>query len=232
MLSVLEAIHGRQSVRAFLKDRSVDQETVLRILDAGARAPNGSNIQPWRVHVLTGAARDAFCAELEQAFLAGETDERDYAYYMNAWREPYLQRRRETGWGLYAQVGIRKGDYEATMRQQAANYRFFDAPVGLMITMDRDMGQGAWLDMGAFIQTVLLAARGEGLEACAQAIFCNYPNKIRALLDLPPSDLIVTGLAIGHPDRAAAINRYRTPRRPAHAFATFHSELPQRIAAE
>ena len=232
MLSVLEAIEGRQSVRAFLPDRPVDRSTVARILAAGARAPNGSNIQPWRVAVLFGDALAAFSSDIKSAYLADFSDIRDYQYYMSEWREPYLARRRQTGWGLYSHLGIEKGDRMATRMQQARNYEFFGAPVGLIITMDRDMGQGAWLDLGAFIQTLLLAARGEGLEACPIAAFCNYPNRIRTLLDLDPSSVVVTGMAIGYPDKQAGINSYRTPRLPPERFAVFLDSLPLAQAAE
>lgn len=226
MTSILEAIHGRQSIRAFLRDKPVSNEKLTRILEAGARAPNGSNIQPWRVHALTGAALATFTDALAARSLGGDIGPRDYAYYMDAWRDPYLGRRRATGWGLYGHLGIAKGDKPAMAEQQSRNYRFFDAPVGLIISMDRDMGQGAWLDIGAFIQTILLAARGEGLEACPIAAFCNYPNEIRDLLQLETNPLIMTGLAIGYPDPTQIVNTYRTPRQPVSAFTTFLDTLP------
>ncbi|MEO1265630.1 MAG: nitroreductase, partial [Pseudomonadota bacterium] len=183
----------------------------------------------------TDSARDKFCEEITKAYLSGATEEREFAYYMDTWREPYLTRRRQTGWGLYSTVGIQKGDREGTQRQQARNYQFFDAPVGLMITMDTDMGQGAWLDLGAFIQTLLLAARGEGLEACPQAAFCNYPHRIREMLGISPNETLVTGMAIGHPLAEAKVNTYRTPRRPVAEYTTFISDLEQHrvvVAAE
>ena len=232
MLNVIDAIHGRQSIRAFERDRPVTRAQIERILESGARAPNGSNIQPWHVHVLMGEARDTFAEEITAAFEAEATDERDYAYYMSKWRDPYLTRRRQTGWGLYQTVGIQNGDRRGTKAQQGRNYCFFDAPVGLMVTMDADMGQGAWLDMGAFIQTILLAARGEGLEACPQAAFCNYPNRIRALLGLPDTELLVTGIAIGYPTPDAVVNTFRTPRNPVSEFATFRDTLAPQAAIE
>lgn len=232
MLSVRAAIHGRRSVRAFDPQRDVPIETVRRILQSASRAPNGSNIQPWSVHVLKGPARDAFCQDIRSAFLAGVADERDYAYYMATWREPYLSRRRATGWGLYTQIGVGKGDRDGTRAHQARNYDFFDAPVGLILTTPRDMGTGAWLDLGAFIQTLLLAARGEGLETCAIASFCNYPNRIRGLLGLPHDEVIVTGIAIGHANEAAAINGFQPERLPVDEFAVFHERLPMQEAAE
>ncbi|MEM9029571.1 MAG: nitroreductase [Pseudomonadota bacterium] len=226
MLTVCDAIHGRRSIRAFDPQQPVSIATVNEILALGARAPNGSNIQPWAVSVLIGDALTAFRQELERVTRAGEPDVRDYSYYMSDWREPYLGRRRATGWGLYGLLGISKGDRDGSLEQMVRNYRFFDAPVGLIVSMERDMGRGAWLDMGCFIQTVLLAARGHGMEACPLASFCNYPNRIRHLLGLPYSSVIVTGIAIGFPLEGAAVNTYQTPREPVSTFATVYDRLP------
>lgn len=224
MLSVADAISGRQSIRAFDPDQAVSMTTVREVLELAARAPNGSNIQPWKVAVLTGDALAQFSGALETATRHEAPDTRDYAYYMSDWREPYLSRRRATGWGLYSLLGIAKGDRQGSLEQMVRNYRFFDAPVGLIVWMDDDMGQGAWLDMGCFIQTLLLAARGKGLEACPLASFCNHPNRIRTLLDLPPSALIVTGIALGFPLAGAQVNGYRTPREPVATFTTHLDE--------
>ncbi|MEL6290672.1 MAG: nitroreductase [Pseudomonadota bacterium] len=232
MLSVGEAIMGRQSIRAFDSSKIVDFETIDLVLAQGSRAPNGSNIQPWHVHVLTGAGLRDFSGEIERAHQHDATEVRDYAYYMEAWRDPYLGRRRSTGWGLYGRLGIQKSDKAAMKAQQGRNYRFFDAPVGLIVTMDRDMGQGAWLDMGAFVQTILLAARGAGLEACPIAAFCNFPGRIRSLLNLPHDALIVTGIALGYPCTDAVVNQFRTPRRSVPEFTTYHDTLPMQVAAE
>ena len=226
MLSVADAIAGRQNIRAFDPERAVSQDAVERILQLAARAPNGSNIQPWKVDVLTGSALADFSAAIGDACRSGVSEPRDYAYYMSDWRQPYLDRRRATGWGLYGLLGIKKGDRAGSTEQMVRNYSFFDAPVGMILWMDRDMGEGAWIDMGCFVQTMLLAARGEGLEACPLASFANYPARIRDLLGLPETALVLTGIAIGYPKAGAAVNTYRTPREPISRFTKFHRTLP------
>ncbi|MCB1511308.1 MAG: nitroreductase, partial [Hyphomicrobiaceae bacterium] len=182
MMTVEEAIVGRQSIRAFDPNRPVPQATIEKILEIAGRAPSGSNIQPWKVWVATDAARDAIVKACLDRHMTGSEGKREYNYYPVTWREPYIGRRRETGWGLYSLLGIGKSDKDAMKIQHGRNYEFFDAPVGLFFTIDRDMELGSWLDCGMFIQSVMLAARGEGLETCPQAAFCNFHDTVTALL--------------------------------------------------
>jgi nitroreductase len=218
--AVLDAIASRRSVRAFLPD-PVDRRTVESILETAAWAPSGSNIQPWKVQVLHGRKRDELARVLTAAHdEGGETPE--YLYYPKVWREPYLGRRRATGWQLYEAQGIRKGDREAAHRYRATNYDFFGAPVGLIVTMDREMETGSWIDVGAFVQSILVAARAFDLDSCPQAAFANYGDKVRATLGIPADQIVVCGIAIGRADRAHAANRVRAAREPLSGFATFH----------
>lgn len=223
--AVLAAITGRRSIRAFLPT-PVARDTVEQILQAAARAPSGTNIQPWQVVVLTGEALAGFGAHLSAMSLAGAPSEQDYAYYPERWREPYLARRRKVGWDLYGALGIRKGDREATARQHARNYAFFDAPVGMIFTMDRDMEIGSWLDMGMFLQNVMIAARAWGLETCPQAAFANYAKTVARLLDIPADRQVIVGMALGHPDPAAPEYRFQTDREPVSSFTRFVTTLP------
>ena len=177
---VLDAIASRRSVRAFLPT-PVPRETVERILAAAARAPSGTNMQPWRVRVLTGAAKD----RLSQAVLRAAHDEPDrhaseYAYYPAQFPEPYLSRRRKVGWDLYGLLGIKKGETDKMRAQHARNYVFFDAPVGMIFTIDRVLERGSWLDHGMFLENIMVAARGFGLHSCPQAAFAPFHRVIRA----------------------------------------------------
>ena len=221
MTSIAEAIEGRQSIRAFLPDKPVERETIERILRIAGRAPSGSNIQPWKVRVLTGAARDGLVAALMARHEAGDDGKREYNYYPVSWREPYIGRRRQTGWGLYGLLGIGKGDHAKTRAQHGRNFCFFDAPVGLIFTIDRDMELGSWLDTGMFIQSVMIAARGEGLETCPQAAFCNYADTIQARLAIAETEMVVCGMALGYADPSAVVNSYRTERIALDEFVTF-----------
>jgi nitroreductase len=221
MISVEEAIVGRQSTRAFLGDKAVPRELILTILGTAGRAPSGSNIQPWKVWVVTGDAKDKLTRALLERHNSGDPGNREYNYYPVEWREPYIGRRRACGWGLYSTIGIEKGDKTRMLEQHGKNYEFFGAPVGLFFTLDRDMELGSWIDIGMFIQSVMLAARGHGLETCPQAAFCNYHDTVTEHLGVPANQQLVCGMALGYPDPEAAVNRFRTEREDPASFTTF-----------
>jgi len=217
------AITSRRSIRAFL-DKPVERAEIARILDVAARAPSGTNTQPWKVYVLTGAAR----ARLSDAILAvnadpeqarGHTEE--YAYYPREWTSPYIDRRRKVGWDLYSLLGLGRDNKAGMAAQHARNYAFFDAPVGLIFTIDRIMAQGSWLDYGMFLQNIMVAARARGLDTCPQAAFTQYHRIISAELDLPPSEMVVCGMALGWGDPERIENTLVTEREPSHRFARF-----------
>jgi nitroreductase len=220
MISVAEAITGRQSIRAYL-DKPVPRETIARVLEIAGRAPSGSNIQPWKVWVLTGTSKDRLIDDLTSRHAGGDEGKREYNYYPVKWREPYIGRRRKTGWGLYGLLGIGREDKAAMAAQHRQNYTFFGAPVGLVFTIDRDMEPGSWLDMGMFLQSVMIAARGEGLETCPQAAFCQYHDVIRSHLGIGADKVIVCGMALGYGDPNARINTFRTERMPLDEFVTW-----------
>lgn len=220
MMTIENAVVGRQCVRAFLP-KPVPRELIERILITAGRAPSGSNIQPWKVWVLTGAAKDALAQDLHARHAAGEEGRWEYRYYPVKWREPYLARRRATGWGLFGAVGLAKGDREGTRRQHGRNFLFFDAPVGLIFTIDRDMEQGSWLDYGMFLQSIMVAAREHGLETCPQAAFCPYHAVIQERLRIPAEQMVVCGMSLGYPDLDAPANRFRTERMPLDEFVTW-----------
>ena len=217
------AITSRRSIRAFL-DKPVERDEIARILDVAARAPSGTNTQPWKVYVLTGAAR----ARLSNAILAvnadpdqarGHTEE--YAYYPREWTSPYIDRRRKVGWDLYSLLGLGRDNKAGMAAQHARNYAFFDAPVGLIFTIDRIMAQGSWLDYGMFLQNIMVAARARGLDTCPQAAFTQYHRIISAELDLPASEMVVCGMALGWADPKRIENTLVTGREPSHGFARF-----------
>ncbi len=222
MMSVEEAIVGRQSIRAFLP-RPVPRELIEKLLEIAGRAPSGSNMQPWKVTVLTGAAKDGMCADILALHEAGDDGQWPYKYYSDVWREPYLDRRRKTGWGLYGTLGIKKGDREGTKAQTGRNFIFFDAPVGLIFTIDRDLAQGAWLDYGMFLQSIMIAARAMGLETCPQAAFCPYHEVVARHIAMPDTETIVCGMALGYMDPVAVVNTFRTERMAAGEFVRFMS---------
>lgn len=220
---VLHAIESRQSIRAF-RQTPVAPELLQRILHAASYAPSGSNIQPWKVHVLTGSARDQLSTALLKAFDEGEPDRREYQYYPVEWRAPYLERRRETGWGLYRTLGIAKGDREASKRQHRRNFELFDAPVVMLFTIDSDMGTGSWLDYGMFLQSIMVAARGLGLHTCPQAALANYPDIVKHHLGIPDDQTVVCGMSLGYANEDDVVNTFRPARMALDEFVTFHGD--------
>jgi nitroreductase len=218
---VLDAIASRRSVRAFLPT-PVPRETIERILAAAARAPSGTNMQPWRVRVLTGSAKERLSqAVVHAAATEPERHTSEYAYYPAQFPEPYLTRRRVVGWGLYGLLGIKKGEAEKMRAQHARNYVFFDAPVGMIFTIDRVLERGSWLDHGMFLENIMTAARGFGLHTCPQAAFAPFHRVIRAELDIPDSEIVVCGMSLGHEDTAAPENALRTEREKLASFVAF-----------
>ena len=218
------AIASRRAVRAFLPP-PVARDTVADILRVASRAPSGSNIQPWRVHVLSVGARDELTRKIlaefdDPARLATHAEE--YAYYPRQWFSPYLERRRKLGWDLYALVGVAKGDKAGMHAQHARNYRFFDAPVGLIFTIDRRLEQGSWLDYGTFLQNVMIAARARGLDTCPQQAFTLFHRVIEQHLALAADEMVVCGMSLGHADHDAPANRLASERAPVDAFTRFH----------
>ncbi len=220
--SVEEAILSRRSLRAFRPD-PVPRETVERILALASRAPSGTNIQPWHVYVVAGEARDRLAAAMQAQFMQhGEEGwKREYEYYPTKWRDPYLARRRKLGWDLYGLLGIGKGERGKTRLQHARNYLFFDAPVGLVVTLERDLPVGAWLDTGMFLQSVMLAARGFGLDTCPQAAIASAHTVLRRELQIPQQEIVVCGMSLGYARADAIENTLVTEREPVTRFARF-----------
>ncbi|EJF75042.1 nitroreductase [Bartonella alsatica] len=219
-IDIFQCILSRKSIRAFT-NQSVSQETIKEILKFAARAPSGTNLQPWQVIVLTGDVLQKLGEELSQLALSGVKGEREYHYYPRQWREPYLSRRRKIGMDLYNSLGIQKGEQEKILHQKARNFSFFGAPVGFLFTMDNDMEMGSWLDLGMFMQTIMLAARGFGLDTCPQAAFADYHKQIRTLLSVPSNQNIICGMALGYRDMNAPENNFETEREPIENFVRF-----------
>lgn len=218
------AITSRMSTRAFTQ-QPVSRETMTELLQVASRAPSGTNTQPWKVYVLQGASRavlvDKVCATHDaiRANPALAADYREeYDYYPEKWVSPYIDRRRENGWGLYGLLGIEKGDKDKMHSQHQRNYRFFDAPVGLMFTMDRVMGRGSLMDYGMFMQNIMVAARGRGLHTCPQAAWNGFAKIILPHIGAGPDEMLVCGMALGYADETDVVNTFHTPRVPVEEF--------------
>ena len=221
------AISSRMSVRAFTQ-QPVERETIEEILQVASRAPSGTNCQPWKVYVLQGSSRDALVAKVCAARDALRADPalaakyaEEYDYYPQKWVSPYIDRRRENGWGLYGLLGIGKADKDKMHAQHQRNYRFFDAPVGLMFTVDRVMGRGSLVDYGAFLQNIMVAARGRGLHTCPQAAWNGFSSIILPHIGAAAGEMLVCGMSLGYADMSEVVNTFHTPRVPVEDFTTW-----------
>ena len=192
--------------------------------EVAARAPSGTNTQPWKVYVLTGEARAALSRKVAAAYddpAERATHSEEYAYYPTEWKSPFIDRRRKVGWDLYSLLGIAKTDKARMHAQHRRNYEFFDAPVGLIFTIDRAMQQGSWLDYGMFLQSIMVAARGRGLDTCPQAAFTQFHRIICPLIGAPDNEQLVCGMSLGHADMGAVENTLVTDRDPIGSFVRF-----------
>lgn len=220
------AITTRRSIRAFAPT-PVPRAMLEELLGVAARAPSGVNTQPWKVYVLTGTTKAGLTRKILAAHDANATDganaayRPEYAYYPTEWVPPYIERRRKVGWDLYGLLGIAKNDKAKMHLQHGRNYSFFDAPVGLIFTIDRVLRQGSWLDYGMFLENIMIAARGRGLDTCPQVAFIDFHSIIAEHLALPASEMVVCGMALGYADASAVENNLVTTREPVEAFARF-----------
>ncbi|WP_173931701.1 nitroreductase [Chelativorans sp. Marseille-P2723] len=219
--AVDQALASRRSVRAFLPD-PVDHETICEILRLAARAPSGTNMQPWKVYVTEGRTKERLSEAILSSGIRAEKAEWDeYKYYPDKFFEPYLTRRRAVGYALYDLLGITRREVERMRAQHDRNFTFFDAPVGMIFTIDRRLNMGSWIDYGMFLQSIMVAARARGLHTCPQAAFAPYHRIIRPILGIPDEEIVVCGMALGYEDPDKPENRLRTERAPLEEFVAF-----------
>ena len=218
-----EAITSRRSIRAYLP-KPVAREDIEAILEVASRAPSGTNTQPWKVYVLTGATKDRLSVEVLRAHndpALSKLHTEEYHYYPVEWVSPYIDRRRKVGWDLYSLLGLKRDNKAGMHAQHGRNYRFFDAPVGIIFTIDRIMKQGSWLDYGMFLQSIMIAARARGLDTCPQAAFTQYHKIIGDVLQLPENEMVVCGMSLGYADPDKIENTLVTEREPISLFTKF-----------
>ncbi|MGZ5818245.1 MAG: nitroreductase [Burkholderiaceae bacterium] len=217
------AITSRHSIRAYLP-RPVEREDIEQILEVAARAPSGTNTQPWKVYVLTGSSKEKLSCDILQVYndpVLVKQHTEEYHYYPSTWVSPYIERRRKVGWDLYGLLGLTRDNKEGMQAQHARNYAFFDAPVGLIFTIDRIMEKGSWLDYGMFLQNIMIAARGRGLDTCPQAAFTQFHEIIKSNLNLSSSETVFCGMALGYADPQKIENSLITEREPVSGFVKF-----------
>lgn len=220
VMDTYQAIQSRKATRAFT-EQTVEPDIINRILDAARHAPSGANTQPWQVAVVMGETKQRLERRIEQAFRGGTVPKMDYQYYPLEWQEPYKGRRKHTAIQLYGALNIQRDETARQQDQWVANYRAFDAPVVLYFFLDPGMQTGSFLDYGAFLQSLMLAAVAEGLATCPQAALGEYPDIVKQELAYPLDTVLICGMAIGYENTQAAVNSYRTPREAVSSFTRY-----------
>jgi nitroreductase len=218
--SVTSAIETRRSTRAFLPD-PVPEEVVRELIETASRAASGGNLQPWRLYVLTGAARDRLVEAVAEKSKTKPLDGLEYDIYPRDLTEPYKTRRGQVAAQMYALCGIARDDHEARNAQMAKNFAFFGALVGIILTIDRQMGPPQFCDLGLFLGNLMLLARERGLHTCPQEAWSVWGQTIREVVGVPDHELVFCGLALGHADAADPVNRLHSERAPLGDFASF-----------
>ena len=219
-MNVSEALEKRKSVRAFTS-QEVDKSLIKTILESAGHAPSGVNTQPWKVVVLTGEKKQQLQKQMEDAFVGGQRGKMDYQYYPLEWTDPYKSRRKECGLQMYSALEITRDDKEKQLKQWAANYRAFDAPVMLLFYMDAVLETGSYLDYGMFLQSLMLAATEQGVATCPQAALAEYPEIVKSFLNLDQDCVLLCGMSMGYEDTTAAVNSYRTSREAIENWVQF-----------
>lgn len=220
-MKVSDAILSRHSMRVF-HDKPVPREALHRLLDVSRYAASNGNLQPWKVYVTSGAARKRLSAAILKAMDSGEEGgPAEYDVYPRVFTQPYDARRKKVGKDLYTLLEVPKGDAAGMAKQFRKNFEFFGAPVGMILTIDRSMGNGQWIDSGIFLGTLMLLAREEGLHTCPQAAFARFQKIVRRELAIPANEVVLCGLGVGYADSAEVPNNLVTDRAAVEEFATF-----------
>ena len=206
-----DILAARRSIRGFLPD-PVPKSTIERVLQLARSAPSGANLQPGRFTALTADPLKELSDILIQAIRHGRPSVSEYSYFPDPLPDHLLARKRETGFGLYEALNIAKRDIKARKRQFEHNYRFFDAPVGIVVSIDKRMGKGCFMDLGMAIQNLLIGAETEGLSSCGIGALANFGDLVHEHLNLADEEIVVCGIALGLADLANPANNFKTPR--------------------
>lgn len=202
---------ARTSVRGFT-DQLVPDALLHDVLVNARLAPSGANLQPGSFIQVRGAVRQALSEAMSAAYREGSAEAEDYSYFPNPMPGHLRRRQVAAARALYDSIGIAREDRAGRDQQFERNFRFFDAPVALVVIIERGLGSGSFMDLGMTLYGLLLAAQSRGLASCAIGALASYPDLVRQHLELGPESHIVCGVALGYADEVAPVNRTRTTR--------------------
>ncbi len=222
--SLADALRSRRSVRGFL-DKPVPEETLKEIFELAQLAPSNCNIQPWKVFVASGEVRDELRRRMVEKVTAGVPMEPDFEPNAGKFSGVYRQRQVDCAVELYNNMGIARDDKPGRMRAQLRNFELFDAPHVVFIGMEREFGPTVALDVGMYIQSLMLAMTAHGVGSCAQGSMRYFPNDVREIFGEPASTAILVGISFGYEDPDVAANRTRVGRAPLADSVAFKAAL-------
>jgi len=211
---------SRHSCRDFLPE-AVPESVIKKMMVMARAAPSSANLQPGKFHVLAGEPLGHFVRTLSDISASNPPEPVSYSYFPQPMPSELKQRQREAGYALYGALNIQRRDIAARKQQFAANYRFFDAPVGMVVTIDKEMGSGCFMDLGMFIMSFLMLAESAGYSSCVIGALSHYGSAIHRVLSLSADEQVVCGIALGRANRHAAVNQFRTSRIALEDFVTF-----------
>ena len=220
IMNLNELIKSRYSIRSFTDD-SVDIKTIKEILEISRNAPSGGNIQPWKVYVVTGNTKEKLIKKALSNYDNGVQEKIEYDIYPNPLDEEYKKRRSECARDMYKALSIKHDDIELRLSQIRENFRFFGAPVGMIVTIDKTFAENGWGHVGMFIQNICLSAVDNDMGTCLQESWSIYPETVKDILNIPDNEVVWCGIALGYPNKEHPINNYRTSREPIEKFVTF-----------
>ena len=219
-MNLNELIKSRYSVRSFTDD-TVDIETIREILEISSNAPSGGNIQPWKVYVVTGKTKEKLIKKALSNFDNGVQEKIEYDIYPRPLDEEYKRRRSECARDMYTALSIKQDDTELRLSQIRENFKFFGAPVGMIVTIDSAFAENGWGHVGMFIQNICLSAVDNDMGTCLQESWSIYPKTVKDFLNIPENEVVWCGIALGYPNKKHPINNYRTSRESIEKFVTF-----------
>tara|TARA_B100001063_G_C16617248_1_gene478797 strand:+ start:224 stop:889 length:666 start_codon:yes stop_codon:yes gene_type:complete len=219
-MNIKQLIESRYSVRSFL-DKDVDFKKVKSILDTANSAPSGGNIQPWKVYVLGKNSKNELVTQALNNYDTGVQEDIEYEIYPKPLAEEYKKRRSQCAADMYDALSIARDDIDTRLKQVRENFKFFGAPIGMIVTIDKSFAQNGWGHVGMFLQNLWLTAIDEGLGVCLQESWSIYPKTVKKVIDCPDNEMIWCGIAMGYPNNEDPINNYRTSRDSIDTFASF-----------
>ena len=219
-MNLKDIIKSRYSVRSFT-NKNVDIEIIKEILHISTCAPSGGNIQPWKVYVVTGDAKEKLIERALNNYDNGIQEKIEYDIYPNPLDEEYKKRRSECARDMYKALSIKQDDIELRLSQIRENFKFFGAPVGMIVTIDKSFAENGWGHVGMFIQNICLSAVDNDMGTCLQESWSIYPKTVKDVLNIADNEIVWCGIALGYPNKDHPINNYRTSRESIEKFVTF-----------